>query len=95
MRFGEVMLYLQQNSYYGSIVTMCIVVFFYILASVLFIVLARRSSLNICASGMVPVYNLHIPVRVIIRKIKEKNLGKGLNNSEEDITIDEDEEITF
>ncbi len=92
MKLGEIMLYLQQNSKNGTIIAMCVVVVLYLLFSIIFTVVARKSGINLCATGMIPIYNLHIPVRVVIRKHNSK---KQLKVSEEEKPLAEDEEIIF
>lgn len=92
MTLGEIMLYLQQNSKNGTIISMCVVVVLYLLFSILFIVAARKNGINLCATGMIPIYNLHIPLRVIIRKHKSNKQAKV---SEEPEPLGDDEEIIF
>lgn len=106
MSTQEIMLYLQQNSYYGSIISMCVVVVLYIIVSVLIIVKARKNEINICAMGMIPVVQLGIPFYVGYKNYKKKKaeMVESKTTVEDDIeiilddeeeVISEDEEIEF
>lgn len=89
----EIMLYLQQNSYYGTIISMCVVVFFYLLFSILLIVFARRNGLNICASGMIPIFNLLIPIRVLIKNVSSREKKPKKEKEVKEEIFGEDDEI--
>ena len=66
------MLFLQENKFYGSIFSMCFVVISYIFVSILIIVRARKNNLDICALGVVPVIQLAVPFMILKNKLKRK-----------------------
>lgn len=69
---GDVMLYLQNNSYYGSIIAMSVVGVLFVAYSIVIIWRARVNGFNICALGFLPVFHIFLIPAIIIRKISTK-----------------------
>ena len=90
---GETMLYLQENWQNGIIVCTVVAVLIYVLVSTLIVIHARKNTVDICASGYIPVYNLVIPFRVLAKRHKDKKAAERQRRESE--ILNEDEEIIF
>lgn len=90
---SENMLYLQENWQNGIIVCTVVAVLIYVLVSTLIVVHARKNTVDICASGYIPVYNLTIPFRVLVKRHKDKKAAERQRRESE--ILNEDEEIIF
>ena len=96
------MLFLQENKFYGSIVSICFVVISYIFVSILIIVRARKNNLDICTLGVVPVLQLAVPFMILKNKLKRKPRKDKSDSLELDLSDEgstnsdsEDEYIEF
>ena len=71
---GSFMSRLADMYLYGVLASIFIVVGVYVFYSVRVLLSCRKNGIDICASAMIPVYNLTLPVRVLIKKHKEKQI---------------------
>ena len=59
---------------YGIVVACFFVIVGYVLYSVLVLLSCRKVGIDICVSAMIPVYNLILPIRRLIRKHKNSQI---------------------
>lgn len=71
MELSNIMYFLADKYVYGISVACFLLVVCYLVFSIRLIVRARKLGINICASAMIPVYNLTVWVRVLFKKRRE------------------------
>lgn len=87
MRSAEVMKYLADNYLWGILVVSLVCIAIYLIISISLIVKARRVGVDVCASAMIPLFNLGI-----LFKIKKVKLQKETSQLE-DRDYEDDEEL--
>lgn len=80
MDISSFMALLAEEYVIGTAITCTVVVAIYLTFSIRLIVTARREGINVCASAMIPVYNLILWFRKCLRH--RKNTKKIKPNSE-------------
>lgn len=68
MGISGIMAFLADNYIYGISVSCVVVISMYLAFSIRLIVTARRVGMNICASAMIPIYNIVLWVKKCIVK---------------------------
>lgn len=82
---AELMLFLQEQYLLGMVAGSLIVVGVYLYISIWLLLRARKVGLDVGVSAMIPVYNLSIGVRSIIKK---KKLSKKAKEFDEELEIE-------
>lgn len=74
MSVREVMYYLAEYYIYGIVACCVLVVGLYLFISIRLMLSARKEGIDVCVTAMIPIYNLHIPIRKAIVRRKRNQV---------------------